>query len=108
MTTMETRPPAAFAGIPAVPAFDLTAAEEQLRPLGGVAFPIVQDRWERLVSMATIPQPAHRVWEALVEPEHVQQCLAVCRGGWAERGEESTLDFEDGEFFDCYTEKAAA
>ncbi|MCA1561443.1 MAG: methyltransferase domain-containing protein [Chloroflexi bacterium] len=95
----------AFSSIPATPAFDLTAAAAKFPPLGGVAFPVVQDRWERLVTMATIPEPAHRVWAALIDPERVREWLAVCRGDWATRDRESTLDFEDGEFFHCMTTK---
>ena len=95
-----------FAGIPTIPAFDLTAAAESFVPLGGIAFPVVQDRWERLVVMANVPAPASRVWEVLVKPEHVRQWLGICHGDWAVRGKESTLDFEDGEFFYCSTNKA--
>lgn len=93
--------------MPAPPAFDLTAADRSFTPLGSVAFPTVQDRWERLVTMANIPFPADQVWAALVEPDRLRQWLARCHGGWAKRGRESTLDFEDGEFFYCLTRKAA-
>jgi uncharacterized protein YndB with AHSA1/START domain len=96
------------AGLPSVPTFDLTGAEASFQPLGGRAFPAVQDRWERLVSMASIPEPAERVWAALAEAEHIGQWLGVVHGGWARRGRESTLDFEDGEFFYCRTEQATA
>src|SRR5689334_12380964 len=72
-------------------------------PLAGSAFPLAQDRWERLVTMAVLPFPPALAWEALVSPGHLRQWLAVCRGGWAERDRESTLDFEDGEFFYCRT-----
>lgn len=96
----------AFAAIPPRPAIDLTATAAGFQPLGGVAYPVVQDRWERLVTIADIPQSAHRVWEALTEPRHVREWLAVCRGNWAVRDEESTLDFEDGEFFYCHTRRS--
>jgi hypothetical protein len=56
--------------------------------------------------MANISVPANRVWAALVEPEHVKEWLAVCRGGWAIRGQEFTLDFEDWEFFCCLTNRS--
>lgn len=98
----------AFAGIPAPPPFDTTTSAAAFAPLAGSAFPVVQDRWERLVSMAITPEPADRVWDALVDPEHVKHWLAVCRGRWAVRDAESTLDFEDGEFFYCRTSRATA
>jgi uncharacterized protein YndB with AHSA1/START domain/2-polyprenyl-3-methyl-5-hydroxy-6-metoxy-1,4-benzoquinol methylase len=94
-----------FAALPAPPANDLSARARDFRPLGGGAFPVVQDRWERLVTVATVPEPVDRVWAALVEPEQVAQWLGICHGGWARRGGESTLDFEDGEFFYCRTER---
>ncbi|WP_305788074.1 methyltransferase [Symbioplanes lichenis] len=94
------------AALPPPPAFDLTRPEAGFRPLAGGAFPVAQDRWERLVTVASIPEPVGRVWEALVEPEHVARWLGVCHGGWARRGLESTLDFEDGEFFYCSTSRA--
>lgn len=97
-----------FAGIPALPEFDLRAESQEFSPLGGVAYPVAQDRWERLVTMATIPAPAERVWAALTGPEHVKEWLASCRGQWAVRSQEATLDFEDGEFFYCFTRKCAA
>ena len=106
MTTGDPQLVGGFAGIPTIPVFDLTATAGSFAPLGGVAFPIVQDRWERLVIMANVSAPASRVWEALVEPEHVRRWLGICHGGWALRGRESTLDFEDGEFFYCSTSKS--
>jgi uncharacterized protein YndB with AHSA1/START domain/SAM-dependent methyltransferase len=92
-----------IAGIPAAPPFDLTSRAAAFTPLGGAAFPAVQDRWERLVTMATVPQPAERVWAALTEPDQLAMWLGIGHGGWARRGAESTLDFEDGEFFYCST-----
>ena len=94
------------AGLPSAPTFDLTAAEASFQPLSGRAFPAVQDRWERLVSMATIPEPAERVWSALVDADQIGEWLGVVHGGWAQRGRESTLDFEDGEFFYCRTDRS--
>ncbi|MFF5125626.1 methyltransferase domain-containing protein [Streptomyces syringium] len=72
-------------------------------PLGGSAYPVAQDRWERLVSTVTVPQPPEAVWAALTDPHRVARWLAVCRGPWAAAGQESMLDFEDGEFFWCRT-----
>lgn len=60
---------------------------------------LARDRWERLVSSVVVPHPAARVWEALVTPERVARWLAVCRGSLSAVGSETTLDFEDGEFF---------
>ncbi|MQA97754.1 MAG: hypothetical protein GEV11_25180 [Streptosporangiales bacterium] len=71
-----------------------------------VARPVVQDRWERLVTEVMIPETADRVWDALTEPDAAAEWLAVCRGHWAKEGAESMLDFEDGEFFYCRTETA--
>src|SRR3712207_2229958 len=108
MTTSELQFAGGFAGIPAPPTFDITAPAAAFPPLGGSAFPLVQDRWERLVSMAITPAPADRVWTALTDPEHVRHWLAVCHGQWAMRDAESTLDFEDGEFFYCRTSRCSA
>ncbi|MFY1702673.1 SRPBCC family protein [Micromonospora sp. WMMA1923] len=67
------------------------------------AFPVQQDRWERLVSQVRIPAPVERVWSALTDPEQVARWLAVCRGTWATSDGEAILDFGDGEFFLCRT-----
>jgi uncharacterized protein YndB with AHSA1/START domain len=72
------------------------------------ARPVVQDRWERLVTEITIPVPADSVWAALAEPKALANWLAKVRGRWARAGKESMLDFEDGEFFLCQTESASA
>jgi uncharacterized protein YndB with AHSA1/START domain/SAM-dependent methyltransferase len=106
MTTGDLRLAGGLTAVPAAPAFDLTAAAGSFAPLGGVAFPAVQDRWERLATMANVAAPASRVWEALVEPAHLREWLGVGHGGWAVRGRESTLDFEDGEFFYCSTSRS--
>jgi uncharacterized protein YndB with AHSA1/START domain len=66
-------------------------------------FPVVQDRWERLVSQVYIPAPVDRVWAALTDPQQVAQWLGVCRGDWATVSGDAILDFEDGEFFLCRT-----
>jgi len=101
-----------LAGLPAPfisitgPPMDLTAQAKTFTPLGGSAFPVAQDRWERLVTMAVIPEPADRVWAALAEPVHLREWFGVLHGDWTVRGRESTLDFEDGEFFYCRTAKA--
>ena len=95
-----------LAGIPAPPPMDLTAPAKTFTPLGGAAFPVAQDRWERLVTMVTIPEPADRVWAALAEPVHLKEWFGVMNDDWTVRGRESTLDFEDGEFFYCRTMKA--
>jgi SAM-dependent methyltransferase/uncharacterized protein YndB with AHSA1/START domain len=108
MTTGALQFSGAFAGVPAPPAFDLIGQARTFPPLGGVAFPVVQDRWERLVSMANIQAPANRVWEALIDPGQVRNWLAECHGKWATRDEESTLDFEDGEFFYCRTIRSSS
>jgi uncharacterized protein YndB with AHSA1/START domain len=75
---------------------------------GAPARPVVQDRWERIVSEITIPVAGDKVWSALTEPKAVGNWLAKCRGSWARAGKESMLDFEDGEFFLCSTESASA
>ncbi|MEV4740998.1 methyltransferase domain-containing protein [Streptomyces sp. NPDC049555] len=77
-------------------------------PLGGSAWPVAQDRFERLVSTVTVPEPPEAVWTALTDPDRVAHWLAVCRGPWAVAGRESMLDFEDGEFFWCRTLTATA
>lgn len=105
-TSADVQPTTGFGGIPAAPAFDLTAAAGTFAPLGGVAFPVAQDRWERLVTMANIPAASSRVWAALVDPDQVGEWLGGCHGGWAVRDRESTLDFEDGEFFYCRTSRS--
>lgn len=85
----------------------LTTLAAQFPPLHEVAaHSVAQERWERLVSEVTLPFPASAVWEALVDPSRVRQWLAVCRGSWARPGEESMLDFEDGEFFYCWVNAA--
>jgi uncharacterized protein YndB with AHSA1/START domain/SAM-dependent methyltransferase len=94
-------------GIPAAPEFDVASAGKEFAPLGAVAFPVVQDRWERLVTMARIGERAERVWAALTEPAHLRNWLGVGDENWAVRGKESTLDFEDGEFFYCRAAKSS-
>jgi uncharacterized protein YndB with AHSA1/START domain len=74
-------------------------AAETLPPLAPMAFPIVRDRWERLVTTAMIPAPPERVWAALTDPEQVRMWLGRLHGPVDHPGEEVVLDFEDGEFF---------
>lgn len=69
-----------------------------------VARPVVQDRWERLVSEVVIPASAETVWAALTEPAAVALWFGRISGQWATEGAESMLDFDDGEFFYCRTE----
>lgn len=74
-------------------------------PLGSVAAQsLAADRWERLVTEITIGFPPAVVWAALTDPVAVSFWLAEVRGEWARAGQESMLDFEDGEFFWCRTE----
>ncbi|GGM54493.1 hypothetical protein GCM10012275_27020 [Longimycelium tulufanense] len=94
---------APLAGGPFPAAPGLANADVAFPPLAASAFPVVADRWERLVAMGSTTFPADQVWTALTEPEHVRHWLAVCRGSWAKRDAESMLDFEDGEFFWCRT-----
>ena len=78
------------------------AGPDVLRPLHQPgAWPVVRDRWERLVTVAEIPAPSDRVLAALVDPDAVGNWLAACRGSFDAVGTEVTLDFEDGEFFLC-------
>jgi uncharacterized protein YndB with AHSA1/START domain len=67
--------------------------------LAPTAFPIVRDRWERLVTTSTIPATAERIWRALVDPDEVRMWLARCQGSLEQVGADAVLDFEDGEFF---------
>lgn len=79
-------------------------AKEAFPPLNaGQARSIVQDRWERLVAVAEVPQDVERVWQALVSPAEIRHWLAVCVGDPADIGGEFVYDFEDGEFFYCRT-----
>lgn len=106
MNSAEPRLAGAFTALPAPPAMDLTATARTFAPLRAAAFPVAQDRWERLVTMTTIPGPADVVWAALTEPAHIREWFGVLDDSWAVRDRESTLDFEDGEFFYCRTVKA--
>jgi len=65
------------------------------------AWPLVRDRWERLVTTAQIPESPEVIWRALTEPEILKDWLAVCRGRLDRVGQDCVLDFEDGEFFLC-------
>jgi len=74
-------------------------ASDTLPALAPTAFPVVRDRWERLVTTAIIPASAERVWEALLEPRELAMWLARCHGSLDAIGTDVVLDFEDGEFF---------
>lgn len=80
----------------------LNHTEKNLPPLhvpGG--FPIVRDRWERLVTTIEIPAPIEEVWQALTDPAALKLWLASCHGSIVEPDKDCVLDFEDGEFFLC-------
>lgn len=78
------------------------AARDALPPLHQPgAWPVVRDRWERLVTVAEIHAPPAVVWDALVDPHAVEAWLAACRGALDAVGTDVILDFEDGEFFLC-------
>jgi uncharacterized protein YndB with AHSA1/START domain len=83
-------------------------APDALPPLASAAFPVVRDRWERLVTRAAIGAPPARVWRALVDPEALRMWLARCHGSPAQVGADTVLDFEDGEFFLVRTQELRA
>jgi uncharacterized protein YndB with AHSA1/START domain len=86
------------------PAFPELEQRDAMPALHGAsAFPLVRDRWERLVTTGFVPAPADLVTSALVEPEAMACWLAACRGRLDAAGTETMLDFEDGEFFLCRT-----
>jgi uncharacterized protein YndB with AHSA1/START domain len=89
-------------------AFDLSREAAEFRPLQGSAIPITQDRVERIASRVVIGEPVDVVWRGLTDPDRVGEWFGVCRGGWAQPGQEVVLDFEDGEFFLCRTQDATA
>lgn len=95
---------AGFTPWPAMPEAD----GADFLPLQAIAArPVVQDRWERLVSEVRIPADPDTVWAALTDPGAVALWFGVITGGrWAVAGAETMLDFEDGEFFWCRTEEA--
>jgi uncharacterized protein YndB with AHSA1/START domain len=72
------------------------------------AMPVVRDRWERLVTTARIEAPPERVWEALIQPDELRMWLARCHGSLERIGADTTLDFEDGEFFLVRTQSLSA
>jgi uncharacterized protein YndB with AHSA1/START domain len=92
-------PPAVPA--PGTPAFPWASSTAHDLPLlhEPSAWPIVRDRWERLVTTVMIPAPPERVWRALVDPDALALWLARCHGSLEDVGADVTLDFEDGEFF---------
>jgi uncharacterized protein YndB with AHSA1/START domain len=102
VTSTNERPVAVEAdGWPSFPELEDRAVFPALH--GTSAFPIVRDRWERLVTTAVLPEPVARVSEAVVEPDALVNWLALCRGRLDAAGTETMLDFEDGEFFLCRT-----
>lgn len=72
------------------------------------AYPVVRDRWERLVTVAETDAAPEVVWQALTDPADLAEWLAVCKGHLGEPNGECVLDFEDGEFFFCRTVEANA
>jgi len=64
-----------------------------------MAFPVARDRWERLVTTAMVQAPPERIWRALTDPEQVRMWLGRVHGSLEAVGEDTVLDFEDGEFF---------
>jgi uncharacterized protein YndB with AHSA1/START domain len=86
---------------PSVPELE---QRDTLPPLHGTsAWPVVRDRWERLVTTGFVPTPPKQVGAALVEPDAIACWFAECRGWLDAPGTETVLDFEDGEFFLCRT-----
>ncbi|MFD6095579.1 SRPBCC domain-containing protein [Nocardiopsis flavescens] len=90
-------------GPPGGPAFaHETVAFPPLGSSGG--HPVAHRRWEELVSDVHIAGHAlDDVWNALTDPYSVSQWFADADESWAVPGRESTLDFNDGEFFWCRT-----
>ena len=70
------------------------------------AWPVVRDRWERLVTMGRLPVPPEEVWAALVDPHALELWLAAATSPLDELERETMLDFQDGEFFLCRTQHA--
>lgn len=85
------------------PVFQALATPEAVLPplhMPG-ARTIVRDRWERLGTTIEIPAPPEAVWRALTDPEALRLWLAACHGSLEDPTRDTTLDFEDGEFFLC-------
>lgn len=76
--------------------------------LAPMAFPVVRDRWERLVTATTVPQSPARVWKALVDPDELSMWLGRGRTSLQDVGVDVVLDFEDGEFFLVRTQSQRA
>lgn len=72
------------------------------------AYPIVRDRWERLVTVTETEASPKAIWHALTDPDALKEWLAVSRGSLGKVNADCILDFEDGEFFYCHTVKADA
>jgi uncharacterized protein YndB with AHSA1/START domain len=84
------------------------AASESLPMLAPAASPVGRDRWERLVTMAMIPAPPERIWRALIEPAELRLWLARSERSLERVGDDTVLDFEDGEFFLVRTQSLSA
>jgi uncharacterized protein YndB with AHSA1/START domain len=97
-------PGAADAGWPSFPELErrdgLPALHEES------AWPVVRDRWERLVTTGLVHAPPEQVWSALLDPKALRLWLAACRGSLEDLERDWMLDFEDGEFFLCRTQEA--
>lgn len=107
MSSTQTAPNALVGEWPSFPELENgSAAIPALHAPG--AWPIVRDRWERVVTTIEIPQPADAAWAALVDPEALRRWLAVCSGSLEEVERDCVLDFEDGEFFLCRPKRAGA
>jgi len=76
---------------------DADLALPRLHTPGATA--VVRDRWERLVTVAEIPQPPEVIWRGLTTPDILARWLAVCLGAIDQVDQEFVLDFEDGEYF---------
>jgi uncharacterized protein YndB with AHSA1/START domain len=76
--------------------------------LSSRAFPLVRDRWERLVTTTMIPATPERIWQALLRPDELRLWFGRSRGSLDRVGEDTVLDFEDGEFFLVRTQSLTA
>lgn len=85
------------------PHFPTLAHAEQTAPRLHLpaAYPVVRDRWERLVTVAEVPYQPEAVWQALTDPAQLKIWFARCHGSIVQFDRDCMLDFEDGEFFLC-------
>lgn len=72
------------------------------------AYPVVRDRWERLVTVTETDATPEAVWQALTDPDALAEWLAIPKGTLGKLNTDCVLDFEDGEFFFCRTVEANA